>query len=622
MRRSLSHLSKKPAALSVAVLGALALVGLVLTLSAGACQAVPVDNGPGSRVIAPTGVIEGTVLYQGPHPCSENGHIVGNLILLFFNQSEPPPPAGIASTAVNFASIQGDLLFQDEPVSGATGRYCPLDHGNTETITASAPFTVSPFSAGTYIIEAFFDYQGAFLPTFKFRELPEMGDIAGGYIDTTDAILHANAGVDYKAIFLPVTVGVPLGTVDAGPDAQTGIGPVPPRSTVDSGPVDSGPDGSPVVLPDGGTLVLPQSGFVANNITVSVGSVLPLARPYFYAAGATGPASSTLVTSANPSGNVNYVPAATMAQDIQILAQPPLTDANLLNDITPFQNSLASIKLLAGVPSDELDTAIDPNGPFQFQLTPSTDTTSLFTWTDGTAIPESSLIANLLPQVVFTKLIDDPTHTLDPQGIIQQVPPAGPAVLILGLTLGPTDRIQDLIGYKITAPGPTAVTDHVTALVRPLAICVDPTHPELGATLVAPHLTGLSADPKTSGQQALFNTANVIAALTPVVGRVNPEPVIGCLPPGRYAPNLVYPTGEAWTVPNESGSCAATEGSIEPTSSSPTGAACAGDAGIGRSVLSSQGPRAVLEITASDSALCQMHPPPSVCLAASTTASP
>jgi hypothetical protein len=603
MRRSFRLPSTALPGLAALTLGLLTLLGL---FAAGACQDVPVDNGPGGRVITPTGVIQGTVLYQGPHPCTQNGHVVGNLILLFFNQNNPPPPAGIASTAVNFGVVQGDLLFQNEPRTSGAAKYCPKDHGNTETITASAPFAVSPFSAGTYIIESFFDYPGAFLPTFKFRQLPEMGDIAGGYIDTTDAILHADAGVDYKPTFLPVTVGVPFGSVDAGADAQTGVA---PRMTFDAGP-----DAISDVVPDAGLLVIPPSGYVANNVTVSVGSVLPLARPYFYAEGATGPASKGTKTAANPSGNVNYVAAQTMAQDIQILAQPPTTDPGLLTDTGTFQQSLVAMKFVAGLPSNELSAAIDPNGPFQFQLQPSTNATSLFSWTDGTSVPESVLISNLLPQVVFTKLIDDPNHTLDPQGIIQQVPPTGPVVVILGLTLGPMDTLLQLIGYPVKGPGPTAATDHITALVRPLAVCVDPTQPQLGATLVAPFFNGKSADPMLTAPQPLFDPAAVEAALAPIFGKIN-TPVRGCLPPGRYAPNLIYPTGQAWTVPNESGSCAAGEGPLTQSSGSSTGATCASDAGTTRNVLSSQGPRAVLEITETQgSATCKQFPVPSVCL--------
>ncbi len=575
------------AALGVACVS-LGLVGALGVMSVPGCQAVPVDSGPGSRVIAPAGVIEGTVVYQGPHPCSENGQIVGNLILLFFEKDNPPPPAGVASTAANLGVVAGDLLFQNEPRFAGSARYCP---STTETLTASAPFSVSPFAAGTYIVEAFYDYTGEFLPTFKFRELPEQGDVAGGYIDTIDAIHHADAGVDYKPIFLPITVGVPAGTTDAGPDAATGAG------------------------LDGGQLVLPASGYVANNITVSVGSVLPIPRPYFYPSGATAPASRSMATPANPSGNPSYVPAQTMAQDIQILAQPQ-NETYFLTTVPKFQASLTAMTFLAGVPTNEVAAATSPTDPFQFQLTAADDATSLFTWTDGTSIPESSLLSNLLPQVVFTKLIDDPDHTLDPQSILQQVPPTGPIVVVLGLTLPPEDNILDLVGYPVKGPGPMAATDHITALIRPVAICVDPTQPELGATLIAPHLTGMSLDPDAGGPQALFDAETVIAALTPIFGKIN-GPVQGCLPPGRYAPNFVYPTGQAWTVPNESGSCAVAEGVVQQAKSSSTGNICSLDGAAGRDVLYSQGTRSVLEITAQPgSATCAMYPVPKACLPA------
>lgn len=567
-----------------------ALVAALGAFASGACQDVPVDNGSGSRIIPPAGVIQGTVLYQGPHPCTRDGHVVGNLILLFFNQSDPPPPAGIATTAVNFGSVSGDVLFQNEPRQAGSAKYCPLDQGNTATITASAPFAVSPFAAGTYIVEAFFDYTGDFLPTFKFRELPEQGDVAGGYIDTTDALLHMDAGVDYKPIFFPVVVGVPAGSVDAGPDAAQGIG----------------PDG-------GGPLVLPPTGFVANNVTVSVGDVLPIPRPYFYVSGATAPAGTSMKTPANPSGDPSYVPAQTMAQDIQILAQPPIADITPA-DIATFQNSLTSMKFLAGVPAGELNSAISPNGPFQFQLTPAGASTSLYAWTDGTSVPESTLIANLLPQIVFTKLIDDPGHTLDPQGVIQQVPPNGPVVIVLGLNMGPAASLLDLVGYPIKAPGPMAATDHINALVRPVAVCIDPTQPENGATLVTPYFNGPSADPKTKGTVSLFDQATVVAALEPIFGNIN-APVEGCLPPGRYAANFVYPTGQAWTVPNESGSCSSGEGPLTFSKTAPSGATCASIPGVSsRDVLFSQGPRAVLEITKSEgSARCAAKPVPKAC---------
>jgi hypothetical protein len=561
-----------------------ALLTLALLALGSACASVAVDDtGTGNRLFVPQGVIEGTVLYQGPHPCSSEGHIVGNAILLFFDKDNLPPPQGVASTAVNFGVVLGDNLFVNEPRFQGAATYCPKDHGETETITVSAPFQVSPFTAGTYIAEAFFDYTGDFLPTFKFRELPEMGDVGGGYIDTTAALMHTG-DVNYEPTFLPIQVGVPQGSAGAGSDG--------------------GADAAP------GSLVIPAAGYVASNITVSVGEVLPLARPYFYPKGAEAPSPQKVLTTGNATGNVNYVPVATMPQDIHVLASPALPSAM---EAAEFQASFIAVTLEAGVPVSELPAAIDPNEPFHFQLDPD-NPNSLFVWNSGTQIPENSLVPSLYPQVVFTKLIEDKDQTLDPQSITQQTDatsPAGPVVVLLGITLGPSDSIlETALMPQPNQPGPKAASDHVTALVRPTAICLDPSDPGAGATLVTPFLTGTVVGSKTTAP--LFNPKTVQAALAPVFGNVTV--VEGCLPTGRFAINLVYPTGQAWTVPNESGSCAASEGtldfSVKPPICSvmPAGAAA-------RSVLYSQGTRGVVEIIASPgSATCAAHPVPTACL--------
>ena len=42
-----------------------------------ACGSVPNDT-PSGNELAIVGVIKGNVVYSGPAPCSQNGHIVGN----------------------------------------------------------------------------------------------------------------------------------------------------------------------------------------------------------------------------------------------------------------------------------------------------------------------------------------------------------------------------------------------------------------------------------------------------------------------------------------------------------------------------------------------------------------
>src|SRR5271170_2593176 len=89
---------------------------LVLAGLAGACGSIPSETQPPpeGREIAPTGVLRGSVVYSGPHPCSSNGHIVGAAILFVFDRRNLPPPNGLASTAVNFGVVTGDVLFANE----------------------------------------------------------------------------------------------------------------------------------------------------------------------------------------------------------------------------------------------------------------------------------------------------------------------------------------------------------------------------------------------------------------------------------------------------------------------------------------------------------------------------
>ena len=91
---------------------------LLPAVAAVACT-TPVANDtlgdPASRLLTPNGVIEGTIVYQGPRPCSSGGHIVGNAIILAFDARVPPPPAGLANTAVNFVAMPGDAVFPNEP---------------------------------------------------------------------------------------------------------------------------------------------------------------------------------------------------------------------------------------------------------------------------------------------------------------------------------------------------------------------------------------------------------------------------------------------------------------------------------------------------------------------------
>lgn len=546
--------AKNGTLLALLVLGAFAAKG---------CDPVPIDDSRNDkRLFSARGVVRGTVTYTGPRPCSRSGHIAGSAIILVFDRKNPPPPQGFATQPVNFVAVPGDVLFANEPRSNADSLYCPDD----DTVTVSAPFTVAPLDGGEYVISAFYDRAGRFLPTFEFRNLPEAGDLGGGFVDVNDYAKNAS-NPNYAPIYLPVVVGVP--------------------TRASSGEVSYE--------------VPAQTGFVADNVPVAIGTPIKSTRPYFYPEGAENdvdPAS----TPANPRGDARWVPVVVMTQDHHVLA-PPKTPTP--QTVGAFQQSFKSLKLDWGVAPSETADATDPAKPFGLQIAapPPQGSGGLLVWSKGGTLPETSQIAVAWPLVAFSKLLDDKDHKLDPASVTPQGARDQPIVVIQGITLNQDSILTTLPSNIPVGPTVSALRDHVTALIRPAALCLSSRAPDKGATLVVPHLTGKSADPAETGDKPLFDAQTVSKSL-PIVRDV----VRGCLPLGRYAISLVYPTGQAWTVPNEAGSCGPGEGSI-------AGRSCSQRA---RPILPSQGTRAVLEIvpptTPEGEALCRDNPVPDACL--------
>jgi hypothetical protein len=551
---------------------------LLLVAGSGlACGPVPIDDERNDRRLFPArGVIRGTVTYVGPRPCSRDGHIVGNAVLLVFDRRNPPPPDGVATSPVNFVAVPGDVLFRNEPRSVGTELFCPPA---SPAVTASASFTLAPLDGGSYQIRAFYDRRGRFWPTFKFRNQPEAGDLGGGYVDLQHAQTHAG-DPSYRPIFLPVDVGVAQG--GAAPDE----------------------------IPD---YRIGPNGFVADNVPVLIGTTVPFTRPYFHPAGAEqiGDARSS---DANPTGNPLAVPIVVMPQDVKVLAPPSNPTAETLD---AYQASFRSLELRWGVAPDEVDPATDPAHPFGLQLPPlpPRGKGGLLVFARDGSIPESAAVPELWPQIALVKLADDPLRVGDPQSlVIQGTPeetvvtgkPPGPLVVLQGITLLDGSLARTIAGPVPVSPTTAALRGQVTALLRPAVLCFDPRRVDVGGLLVTPHLTGRSADATETGEKPLFD-ARAIAQR-----RIVRETRRGCLPTGRYAISLVYPTGQAWTVPNEMGGCARSEGSVF------VGGATASCSAKPRPVLLSQGARAVLEIVSPQGEeglrTCEDHPVPTECM--------
>jgi hypothetical protein len=549
-------------------------LALLLATIAFACTDVPIDDQRNDkRLFTPRGVIRGTVTYVGPRPCSKSGHIVGNAIVLVFDRRNPPPPAGIATSPQNFVAVPGDVLFANEPRTKGSELFCSPDD---TMITASAPFTIAPLDPASYMVVAFYDRRGRFWPTFEFRNQPESGDLGGGYIDLEDA--RKNAGnPSYQPVYLPVNVGIPQG--DTSGDA----------------------------IPD---FTIPENGYVADNVTVTVGSEVPFTRPYFHPEGAEElPAAAK--SPGNPSGDPLWVPIVAMTSDIQVLAPPKSPTPQTLD---AYQKSFRTVKLTWGVAKGEFDVATDPAQPFDLQLPalPPNGKGGLLVFSRGGSIPDNPAVPALWPEVAFVKLADDPVHRGDPQSLVVQGTPEeeivtgrkpGPIVILQGITIDNDSLAATLAGSFQQSPTTAALRDHVTVMIRPAALCFDRKRVDVGGLLVTPHLVGKSADANEAGDKPLFDSDAVLS-------QKNVRDVKqACLPKGRYAMAAVYPTGQSWTVPNEMGGCARTEGAV----AAPAGlASCTVKP---RPVLLSQGPRAVLEIVdPADDSVCQDNPTPAECL--------
>lgn len=549
-----------------------------LLLAFMACD-VPIDDTRNDRrLFPPRGLLRGTVSYVGPRPCSRDGHIVGNAVVLVFDRRNPPPPYGFASSPANFVAVPGDVLFANEPRSVGPDLYCPEGGG---TVEVSAPFAVAPLDAGSYVVAAFYDRRGRFWPTFKFRNLPEAGDIGGGYIDAEDAARNSgNVG------YVPVYRAVDVGTAD-----------------------------------EAGELAIGPDGYVADNIPVTIGTLVPFTRPYFHPR-YVDPTSheetsaedigDAVRSPANITGDALAVPILAMTQDVHVLAPPASPTAQ---SIAAYQNGFQSLKLAWSVAKGEVGAATDPAQPFGFQLPalPPQGQGGLVVFSRGISIPDNPAIPSLWPQVTLVKLADDPERRSDRQSlVVQGTPeetlvtgkPPGPLVVIQGITLLDDSLERTMNGSAPTSPSTGALRDHVTALIRPAAMCFAPGRMDLGAVLVTPHLTSQTADGK--GEAAIFDPDAPVKAPVREFRR-------GCLPMGRYAITLAYPTGQSWTVPNESGGCSASEGNVVLGGE---GAACSDKP---RTVLLSQGSRGVVEIIGPseegiDKDLCTEFPVPPECL--------
>jgi hypothetical protein len=498
-------------------------VSLTATLALYAACAVPLDDARRDRrQFPPTGVIKGTVVYEGPRPCSRAGKIVGAAALLVYPKERPPVPFGTSERPVNFTVISGEDLFPNEPRFAGNELVCPP---LTEVISVTAPYAVSPLEAGEYFVTSFFNRSGGFLPSFSTRNQPERGDVLGGYID----VEKARAGVLPPPLF-PVLVGVK--------DAE-------------------------------GQVSLPALGFVADRVLVSLFQRAPFTRPIFDPTAGNTASSGSALTPENPTGDPEAVPVAIVTQDYRTLA-PPQTVTRA--SVDALQKSYVALRLNYGLlPGAENDNSQDP--PFSFEVVPQS---GFSVFSRGQVFPENAQAAAIWPRSSFTRLISDPLRVRDPQSVVRA---RAPSVVLSGITL-----LDDALFSTTPALSPKvpAAKDHVTVLVRPMAICFKAQANGGAGVLITPYSTSRTSDTSGAVEKRLFDDA----ALLQETGGLATDIRNACLPLGRYAISLAYPTGQSWSTPNEAGSCAQLEGAIVE-------GACGKKP---RPVLPSQGLRGVVEV--------------------------
>lgn len=532
------------------------------------CDGVPIDGERrDSRLFPPRGAITGTIRYDGPRPCSRLGHVVGNVVLLVYSRNDLPPPAGFARKPVNFVVVPGDELFPSEARFTGKDLSCP---DQAERVSVSAPFAVSPLEGGSYIVKAFYNRSGNFLPSFSIRAQPEAGDIGGGFFDL-DAARKNAANPNYQLAYYPVNVGVPSPVPAGSPPGTT------PKYEI------------------------PSSGFVADSVLVSLAISVPYTRPYFFVGAASPPTPPGTVTPQNPKADATQIPALVMTQDHHVLAAPTVPGAD---SIRALQDSFPSLRLDYGLPESEISIGTDPKEPFVFQLDKAKPG-GFLPFAKGVAIPENPLVPALWPEATFLRLEGDveTRRDVDPQSLRV----ASPLVAISGITLW--DGELSKTNAKEVPTLPSKVVPQMHVLVRPSALCVQKsgTAPP-SALLVTPHATGMSADASENVEKPLYDAEALKAASGGLIREVRRA----CLPTGRYALSLSYATGQGWITPNEAGSCATLEGAVK-AGSPPS---CSKKE---RPVLLSQGPTAVIEVvpptTAEGRAFCSgAGAPPKECV--------
>lgn len=487
----------------------------------GACMEVPNDT----EIFPPQGVMMGTVTYVGPMPCSQNGEVVGNAILTLFNVNALPPPAGLGLSAHRIAVVPGEVLFAGVahkiPVSANGERLCP-EPGTT--VHVSAPFEVGPVDPGVYQLRGWFDWDGDWHAAFKFANMVTKGDVGGGAIANLTEALDGEP-VQYEQI-------------EVGVKGEDGI------------------------------YRIPELGYIVRNVSPVLAAPIATNRPYFHVSEVRKGRSAEGVP--NPVENPSD-------DDLMMPSDYRLFDASVFS----VHDSLTRIGLRAGLPENEVSAAT--RDPFFFHLEDPFFLQRYDANNDGTIDADDHIsgtsfpVAALGPIVSLTKIDreNDPTNLWRATQNIPRVltslvvTPAGmPNLMGLMNVVCTSEPFSVCVAGKCCEDATGANCDDASecydhpvaatefrAYLRPSTVCIeDPTNPNSTTVIVSPHEFDLQQEPNRVIGDEEATKVDIARQLNREVASV--EVVYGCLPPGKFAINVIYPsTGQAWTLPNESGIC-------------------------------------------------------------------
>jgi len=599
-------------------------LGLLLP-SIGGCEVNlrvddPAEN-PG--IPGPTGIIRGMASYVGPAPCFKNGEVEGALVVLLFAYDNPPPPDGLASTALNFATVPGERLFANvaRPAPGTPGSvgskesFCPSV--SSPPINAAATWSLQQVPAGRYQVRSFYSRQNRFNPLFNFANLPLAGDVPGGAFENVLATVPKYAMVE---------IGVPT-PLPAKPCAET-------DTACKTQETDA----------KAGKLMMPSSGFIREGVSIALGGTLKSNRPFFHIdyekSVSYAPPPSPITEKdkdfcGTPCAPTSTLPAGTLTgwatqrkkldsgtaksngfitfpQDHLSTSQ---SNGKCAGDKSPdcdlfqfAQGSFPQIRFKYGFPGTTEDVATGADSwamkkakpkdhfgadkvrpyygidPHEFKADVPTSDGFLLSRNfnaagepdiirDNTSLETIAQIADIFPSVVLSKLAEDgeghvalpPRSQTDPIVVIQTIPlkdwedpahlgtgsmKATSQSVLAGGGLTNADGSAVDTNHPLYKRGGGVVQDGFTALVRPSVVCIYP-QVDLRGTLVTP----VQKDPNPDNPGAALVEREKIFKYK---GNRVKDIKYGCLPPGHYSVNVVYPTGQAWSFPNLSGHCSYT----------------------------------------------------------------